>query len=184
MRLFVCLPFSYRSFASLSWADTAASTIGRLWGSYTSPLPRYTPVLRLPLAPRKSLAGFLAATITGACIAFGFWGWLAPARSNPADVSWRWDTGVVWSSSHIPQPRTQGLGLSGLLGLTVISLVAGLVSGVAEALGTRIHLSISHSYLFNATFIDLGSLDDNLTLPIIAGGCLFGFLRLLGLFSG
>jgi hypothetical protein len=31
--------------------------------------------------------------------------------------------------------------------------------------------------------VDLGSLDDNLTLPIISGGCLFGLFKLLGLFS-
>ena len=50
---------------SLSWADTAASTIGRLYGSSTPPLPPQTPILRLPLAPRKSSAGFVAATLTG-----------------------------------------------------------------------------------------------------------------------
>ena len=50
---------------SLSWADTAASTIGRLYGSLTPPIPFQTPILRFPLAPRKSTAGFVAATVTG-----------------------------------------------------------------------------------------------------------------------
>ena len=62
---------------------------------FTAHKPVNTPPafrLRLPLAPRKSLTGFTAATITGAA------------------------TG-------------------GLLGLLAISVVAGLVSGVAEALG-------------------------------------------------
>ncbi|KAF8057065.1 hypothetical protein FPV67DRAFT_1658150 [Lyophyllum atratum] len=148
----------------LSWADTAASTFGRLFGSRTPRLPPRTPVLRLPLAPRKSLAGFIAATITGACIAVGFWSWVAPIRS---DVSWSWDGGVRSSSNLLPSLGFGGAGLHGAggwAGLGVIGLVVGLVSGVAEAL-------------------DLGSLDDNLTLPIISGGCILGFFKLLGLFS-
>ncbi|KAL1743635.1 hypothetical protein HDZ31DRAFT_83261 [Schizophyllum fasciatum] len=126
----------------LSWADTAASTIGRAYGRLTPPLPRRTPVLRLPLAARKSLAGFLGASVTGALIAVGFWTLLAPVRS--ADMSWRFDLSST----------------SGCIALAALALWAGLVSGVAEAL-------------------DLGSLDDNLTLPIISGGCLFGFFKLL-----
>lgn len=59
---------------SLSWSDTTASTIGRLWGRYTPPLPAHFPgVKQLPFAPRKSLAGFLAASVTGFCISIGFW---------------------------------------------------------------------------------------------------------------
>ncbi|KAG6902097.1 hypothetical protein C0995_004449 [Termitomyces sp. Mi166 len=152
----------------LSWGDTAASTFGRLYGSRTPPLPSRTPILRLPLAPRKSFAGFIAATITGAAIAFGFWGLVAPVRG---DLTWTWDTGVLASpsapASILPALGITGSGLAGaggLLGLGWISGVAGFVSGVAEAL-------------------DLGSLDDNLTLPIISGGCILGFLKLLGLLS-
>ncbi|RDB30196.1 CTP-dependent diacylglycerol kinase 1 [Hypsizygus marmoreus] len=151
----------------LSWADTAASTFGRLLGSKTSRLPARMPVLRLPLAPRKSVAGFIAASITGALIAAGFWTWIAPFRSASTDVSWWWDGGVRASSSLLGSLGIDGPGLGGAggwVGLCAISLMAGLVSGVAEAL-------------------DLGSLDDNLTLPIIAGGCILGFFKLLGLFS-
>jgi len=120
---------------SLSWADTTASTFGRLWGYKTPRLPARTPILGLPLAPRKSLAGFIAAATTGALIAFGFWGWIAPLRQNGADLTWRWDTGVsASSSSFIP-----ALGFihhsGGWTGLGTIGLVSGLVSGVAEALG-------------------------------------------------
>ncbi|THU89911.1 hypothetical protein K435DRAFT_676907 [Dendrothele bispora CBS 962.96] len=138
----------------LSWADTAASTIGRAWGSLTPRLP--SRILGLPLAPRKSLAGFLAASFTGAAIALGFWGWLAPIRQQASDVSWRWAEGVTLRGAQS--------GFGGWIGLGVIALVAGLVSGVAEAL-------------------DLGSLDDNLTLPIISGGCLLGFFKLLTMVS-
>jgi len=60
------LPFTLRTLPhSLSWADTAASTIGRLYGSSTPPLPPQTPILCLPLAPQKSTTRFVAATITG-----------------------------------------------------------------------------------------------------------------------
>ncbi|KAF8230550.1 hypothetical protein L208DRAFT_1281361 [Tricholoma matsutake] len=140
----------------LSWADTAASTVGRLFGAKTPRLPSRLPFLRLPLAPRKSLAGFIAATVTGTLIAVGFWGWVAPFRSGTPGLSWVWDSGASLASSSSVTGRWVGLG-----GLGV---VAGLISGVAEAL-------------------DLGSLDDNLTLPIISGGCILGFLKLLGLFS-
>lgn len=126
---------------SLSWADTAASTIGRLWtghwGLYTPRLPSRLPIipflpahlkhrLALPLAPRKSLVGFIAASLTGACIALGFWGWMAPVplRVERGDVTWFWDGGVFGSG-----------GFGGWVGLSIIALFAGLVSGIAEALG-------------------------------------------------
>ncbi|KIK07558.1 hypothetical protein K443DRAFT_673152 [Laccaria amethystina LaAM-08-1] len=138
----------------LSWADTAASTFGRLYGSSTSRLPARLPILRLPLAPRKSVAGFTAASITGALIAVGFWSLVAPFRNGGRDVTWALEGGVRAAGQH--------LGGGGWAGLALIGLVAGVVSGVAEAL-------------------DLGSLDDNLTLPIISGGCILGFLKLLGM---
>ncbi|KAJ8455332.1 hypothetical protein ONZ45_g18975 [Pleurotus djamor] len=158
----------------LSWADTAASTIGRMFGSLTPPLPARLPILRLPLAARKSLAGFIAACVTGAAIAIGFWTWIAPIRHSSEDISWSWDDGV---SSALVNPALKetcqgllgsacslGSATSGWIGLGLIGVMAGLVSGVAEAL-------------------DLGSLDDNLTLPIIAGGCILGSLKFIGLLS-
>ncbi|CAD6579547.1 MAG: hypothetical protein TREMPRED_002515 [Tremellales sp. Tagirdzhanova-0007] len=62
------------SILTLSWSDTTASTLGRLWGKYTPPLPSHLPGVKgLPFAARKSLAGFLAATVTGILICSGFW---------------------------------------------------------------------------------------------------------------
>jgi CDP-diglyceride synthetase len=114
---------------SLSWADTAASTFGRLYGPATRKLPARLPLLGLPLAPRKSVAGFAAATITGALIAVGFWGFVAPLREGGAHLSWTWEGGVR-------NPDTgASLGGGGALGLLALSVFAGLVSGVAEALG-------------------------------------------------
>ncbi|KAG5644854.1 hypothetical protein DXG03_007584 [Asterophora parasitica] len=173
----------------LSWADTTASTFGRLLGPLTPPLPRRTPVLRLPLAPRKSLAGFVAAVLTGAIIAWGFWGWVAPLRHSDEVLSWYWDGGVrAWSTllSTIGWQGKSVAGAGGWLGLCALSVVAGLVSGVAEALGAyrSLYPFLPLSVLrLTPDSTDLGSLDDNLTLPIISGGCILGFLKLLGLFS-
>ncbi|PPR01794.1 hypothetical protein CVT24_001690 [Panaeolus cyanescens] len=137
----------------LSWADTAASTIGRMYGALTPKLPSHLPVLGLPLAPRKSLAGFAAAVITGACITFGFWTWIGPLRPDASTtLSWTWEEGIRLGGNATASWT------AGALGLLVISAAAGLVSGVAEAL-------------------DLGSVDDNLTLPIISGGCIYALLK-------
>ncbi|KAF8638839.1 hypothetical protein AX17_001897 [Amanita inopinata Kibby_2008] len=151
----------------LSWADTTASTFGRMFGRRTPPLPRRLPLLRLPLASRKSVAGFIAASVTGACIAIGFWGWIAPLRNNGADLTWTWQ-----GCAHVtsPLPTLVGMegsgngGSSGWIRLGAIGLVTGLVTGVTEAL-------------------DLGTWDDNLTLPIISGGCILAFLKLLSAVS-
>ncbi|KAF8635687.1 hypothetical protein AX15_000312 [Amanita polypyramis BW_CC] len=151
----------------LSWADSAASTFGRMFGPSTPPLPRRLPLLRLPLAQRKSVAGFIAASVTGACITAAFWGWVAPLRNSGADLSWTWRDGVRPMSSLLNWLGMEGSGVGGAKGWTglgIITLAAGLVSGVAEAL-------------------DLGSLDDNLTLPIISGGCILGFFKLVASLS-
>ena len=123
---------SHMSIFSLSWADTAASTFGRLYGAYTPKLPARLPILRLPLAPRKSLAGFLAATLTGATIAFAFWGFAAPLRAGGAQLTWSWDDGV---RQVLNDGVTKNLGAGGATGLLTIAVVSGLVSGIAEALG-------------------------------------------------
>jgi len=145
----------------LSWADTAASTFGRLWGSYTPALPRRLPLLGLPLAPRKSLAGFIAASLTGAAIAVGFWS--SFASLNDTRDSWkvidhsRWLTAIGFPLAVVGPDAAH---TASWIGMGALGLVCGLVSGVAEAL-------------------DVGSWDDNLTLPIISGGCLWGFFKVL-----
>ncbi|KAI0795610.1 hypothetical protein C8Q75DRAFT_791342 [Abortiporus biennis] len=144
----------------LSWADTAASTFGRMFGRFTPPLPARVPLLGLPLAPRKSLAGFIAGSLAGAAIAAGFWGWIEPL-GNVTPV-WRWDTGALTQAAA--DVATTSNWTAGWTGIGLISVFSGIVSGVAEAL-------------------DLGNLDDNLTLPIISGGCIWGFMSLLTFFS-
>jgi len=158
----------------LSWADTAASTFGRLWGSKTPPLPARVPILGLPLAPRKSLAGFMAAFVTGTAIVFSFWSWFVPAVSG-VDPTWDWTCGVAGSGvdgsslgqgvrAVLREVGFEGLPTGGLVGLAIVSVISGVVTGIAEAL-------------------DLGKLDDNLTLPILSGGCIWGFLKLFSWFS-
>jgi hypothetical protein len=135
----------------LSWADTAASTCGRLWGRYTPPLPQRLPFLRLPLAPRKSLAGFIAASVTGALVAIGFWRFVAPIRlAAPGDISWSFNGGFNLTTNDAMGAVIQDAGVTGIkaggwLGLGLIGLTAGVVSGVAEALGQEF-LSIFTPY--------------------------------------
>lgn len=126
----MCSPLSI---PSLSWADTSASTFGRLYGSLTRKLPPRLPILRLPLAPRKSLAGFIAASLTGAAVAAGFWGLVAPIRFGGRDITWSWADGARQVPSSVSEAKSFGVG--GALGLVLITVVAGLVSGIAEALG-------------------------------------------------
>jgi len=164
--VFFPLDIAVVSILVLSWADTSASTFGRLWGKKTRALPRS--FLGLPFAPRKSFAGFVAASLTGALTAVAFWGWFSPLVDRP--VSWTWLDGFSASSAtrdYTLNGVKQGQGslnFGGWVGLGIIGVFAGLVSGVAEAL-------------------DLGSVDDNLSLPIISGTCLCGLFKLFGYIS-
>ncbi|CZT21080.1 related to HSD1 ER membrane protein [Ramularia collo-cygni] len=128
----------------LSWCDSAASTFGRLWGKYT---PR--------VRKGKSLAGSLAAFTLGVASSVLFWGLVAPAAPEGLSVgsnSFAYD-GILTLPSALREPL--GLSepqatISGNVALGVISVVAGLVASVSEA-------------------IDLWGLDDNLTIPVLCG---------------
>jgi diacylglycerol kinase (CTP) len=103
---------------TLSWSDTTASTIGRLWGRYTAPLPDHLwGVPALKFAKRKSLAGFLAAVATGFAIGVGFYG--LSAAGDKAYATW-----AVLHGKHT---------VWGVLGT---SAVIGVGGAVVEALGT------------------------------------------------
>lgn len=126
---------------SLSWVDTAASTVGRLYGPRTSRLPRSIWGIPVPFASRKSVAGFLAGSLTGACIAIGFWGWIAPL--GYAKPSWTWPAELLRSQSSAVLPAL-GSTARGWAELGLLGLVTGLVSGVSEALGA-LNLLVCHS---------------------------------------
>jgi hypothetical protein len=60
-------------------------------------------------------------------------------RNGGRDVIWSWDGGV---RGYAKNGTTVAMGAGGPLGLLVIAVVAGVISGVAEALGA----------LFNTAF--------------------------------
>jgi len=139
----------------LSWCDTAASTVGRAWG-------RFTPRLRRG----KSLAGSLAAFTVGVITAAFFWGWLAPRTGSFAgDVDWPF---MYKGTLSLPTTIRSTLGLTenqatvgGILSLSLMSLWTGFVASASEV-------------------IDLFGWDDNLTIPLLSGIGIFGFLKVFG----
>ncbi|KAF2716969.1 hypothetical protein K431DRAFT_288975 [Polychaeton citri CBS 116435] len=139
----------------LSWCDTAASTFGRAFG-------RYTPRIR----KGKSLAGSIAAFTFGVGIAAGFWGWVAPATGHA------YDTGINAFAYQgfltLPKVLREPLGLSikqatiqGPAALGMVSIASGFIASVSEA-------------------IDIFGLDDNLTIPVLCGIGIGGFLWAFG----
>ncbi|KAF1981320.1 hypothetical protein K402DRAFT_237329 [Aulographum hederae CBS 113979] len=138
----------------LSWCDTAASTFGRLWG-------RYTPKVRTG----KSLAGSLAAMIVGVGTAAMFWGVVAPIWGSPNGFDGGEHAFAFQGTFSLPANVRNMLGwtseqatISGGLALGIMSVWAGFVASAAEA-------------------VDLFSWDDNLTIPVLCGVGLWGFLK-------
>jgi diacylglycerol kinase (CTP) len=74
----------------------------------------------------------MAASLTGTFIAITFWSWIAPIRFGGRELVWSFERGVNETGT-----------LAGWVGLSIIGLVAGLVSGVAEAMG---EISTKRSY--------------------------------------
>ena len=133
----------------LSWCDTAASTVGRLYG-------RYTPRIR----KGKSLAGTAAAAVVGMMTAGLFYGIMVPKW-------WGFEDDFKFQGRlSLPQPSRTWLGLvgkeqgtiGGWLALSVMSLCSGLVASASE-------------------LVDIWGLDDNLTIPVLSGLGLWGFLE-------
>lgn len=144
---------SVMSVLLLSWCDTAASTFGRLWG-------RYTPRIRR----NKSLAGSLAAFLTGVATSYFFYGWLVPTFGPMAG-----DENFMFKGTlSLPPALTEAVGLSdkmatisGSLALGVMSICSGFMASASEV-------------------VDLFGWDDNLTIPVLSGIGIFGFLKLFG----
>lgn len=139
----------------LSWCDTAASTFGRLYG-------RYTPRIRRG----KSFAGSFAAFLIGVATAAWFWGWLAPKTpSFPGDEQ---NPFMFRGLLRLPAYVSELVGLdeqqatvSGGVAFGIMSLWSGLVAAGSE-------------------LIDLFGLDDNLTIPVLSGIGMWGFLKVFG----
>lgn len=139
----------------LSWCDTAASTFGRLYG-------RYTPRIRRG----KSLAGSLAAFVIGVATAVWFWGFLAPKTGPfPGDEQHPF---MYRGFLRLPRLVADALGwtasqatIRGPAALGVMSLWSGFVAAGSEV-------------------IDLFGWDDNLTIPVLSGIGIWGFLKIFG----
>ncbi|KAL7941632.1 hypothetical protein V8C42DRAFT_360640 [Trichoderma barbatum] len=137
----------------LSWCDTAASTFGRLWG-------RYTPRLRRG----KSLAGSLAAFLVGVATSYLWYGWLVPTIGPmPGDENFMF-TGTL----SLPRALVEAVGIpdnmasvSGSVALGIMSVWSGFVASASEV-------------------ADLFGWDDNLTIPVLSGIGIWGFLKLFG----
>jgi diacylglycerol kinase (CTP) len=137
----------------LSWCDTAASTFGRLWGQYTPRLRR-----------GKSLAGSLAAFLVGVATSYLWYGWLVPTIGPmPGDENFMF-TGTL----SLPRALTEAVGLpdnmasvSGPVALGIMSVWSGFVASASEV-------------------ADIFGWDDNLTIPVLSGIGIWGFLKLFG----
>ncbi|KAE8149740.1 hypothetical protein BDV25DRAFT_130138 [Aspergillus avenaceus] len=142
----------------LSWCDTAASTFGRLYGRHT-----------FQLRKGKSFAGTLSAWLVGVVTAAAFWGVFVPSVGpfpNDPENAFMF-TGRL---NLIPDSAKNLLGwtadtsravVTGPLALGVMSVVSGLVAAGSE-------------------FVDLFGWDDNLTIPLLSGIGLWGFLKVFG----
>ncbi|KAI0131564.1 hypothetical protein F4814DRAFT_173487 [Daldinia grandis] len=139
----------------LSWCDTAASTFGRLYG-------RYTPRIRRG----KSLAGSSAAFLVGVATAGWFWGWLAPRTGPfPGDEQHPFMfRGILqlptFISDALSLPKSQSV-VGGPAAVVLLSLWSGLTAAGSEV-------------------VDLFGLDDNLTIPVLSGIGIWGFLKVFG----
>ncbi|KAI1328127.1 hypothetical protein F5Y16DRAFT_409978 [Xylariaceae sp. FL0255] len=139
----------------LSWCDTAASTFGRLYGKYTPRIRR-----------GKSLAGSTAAFLVGVITAGWFWGYLAPRTGSfPGDEQHPF---MFQGALRLPALASGVLGLTeaqttvtGSTALCVMSLWSGLIAAGSEV-------------------IDLFGWDDNLTIPVLSGIGIWGFLKIFG----
>lgn len=140
----------------LSWCDTAASTFGRLYG-------RYTPRIRRG----KSLAGSTAAFLVGAGTAAFFWGWLAPRTGPfPGDENFPF---MYRGTLGLPERAVRWIGASdreqvsvgGGVALAILSIWSGFVAAASEV-------------------VDVFGWDDNLTIPVLSGLGIWGFLKVFG----
>lgn len=115
---------------------------------------RYTPRIRRG----KSLAGSIAASLIGALTAATFWGWLAPRTQSLLDDP---QGKFMFTGTLHPPSFLQLKPLTGSLALSVMSIWTGIVGAASEV-------------------VDLWGWDDNLTIPVLSGLGLWGFLKIFG----
>ena len=164
----------------LSWCDPTASTVGRMYGRYTPALP--SP----PFARRKSLIGFIGATLSGCLTAYIFWGTSVAERGERA-------SGLSWTPhglSYFGTPQAPGPAHTGWMGFRdgfqshgtadLGNFFANLFSGEPRAMPPCL-LYISAGLIAGvAEGLDLGGIDDNISVPILCGLGLWGVLYAWG----
>ena len=133
----------------LSWCDTAASTIGRIYG-------RYTPRIRRG----KSVAGSAAAAVVGMLTAGLFWGWIVPRYGHDDGFMFRGFLQLpeIIRGSLLGWEEGKGR-IGGSLALGIVGLWSGIVASASEV-------------------VDIFGWDDNLTIPVLSGIGLWGFFKI------
>lgn len=149
----------------LSWCDTTASFFGRLYGAYTPPLPQSMPI---------PFSSFLSSSTPPTCVRVSLpfarrksvAGFIAGATTGALIVFAFWTYVAPLGAIPPSLPSVVLNKATGALNQGKLALVAGVVgvlAGVAEA-------------------IDIGTLDDNLTLPIISGGIIWAIFKTIEYF--
>ncbi|CBQ69309.1 related to HSD1-ER membrane protein [Sporisorium reilianum SRZ2] len=192
----------------LSWSDTCASTFGRAFGRYTPPLP--SP----PFARRKSAAGFVAAIVSGALTSYVFWCTSIASRGMRTNgISWSgsgYAHPAIFGTDRVAGATGTGWqGLSrGFLGQSGAGLLPGASGLSAQYLGVDsiakgklgtdalpIHTDVpgmpgwllalgSGVVAAVAEGLELGGVDDNLSLPILSATGIWTFLYSWGRLAG
>ncbi|OAV97999.1 hypothetical protein PTTG_00204 [Puccinia triticina 1-1 BBBD Race 1] len=166
------LDISVLSILILSWVDTAASLIGRRYGTEQRRLP--SP----PFARRKSLAGFLGALTVGTTTAYSFWSMWAGLGGMGADIGSSWSPAALLPpppSSTLRRQRDSFASIYPFLNtllqriqlpnphstlpIAPLSLACGLVAALAES-------------------FDFFGWDDNLVLPVLSGWGIWGLMKI------
>jgi diacylglycerol kinase (CTP) len=123
---------------------------------------RYTPRIRRG----KSLAGSLAAFIVGVATAGWYWGWLAPRTGPfPGDEQHPF---MFNGFLRLPESAANLFGLTsseatvgGPLALGIMSIWSGFTAAGSEV-------------------VDIFGWDDNITIPVLSGIGIWGFLKIFG----
>lgn len=161
---------------SLSWSDPAASTFGRLFGRHSPRLP--SP----PFAARKSAIGFVAATLVGMLVAWLFWGTgIAAAGERSQGLSWTPGGRALFGTAIAPgfaHTGWQGVqrGFATRQGNALLNKVSGVLAGEPSAMPPAL-MYISCGLIAGvAEGLEMGGIDDNVSIPILSGLGIWGML--------
>ncbi|KAL4401359.1 Diacylglycerol kinase [Malassezia pachydermatis] len=163
----------------LSWCDPCASTFGRLFG-------KRTPALPAPFfARRKSLAGFIAASLMGMLVSYMFWGTsIARIGERSTGLSWEPNGVATFGTKRVPGAlRTGWRGIHHGFAVSDVSMSSRLrefSSRNAPAIPPLV-MYISCGLIAGFTeALEMGGLDDNISIPILSGFLIWGMLWVWG----